>query len=489
VGAAALLWFASYARYGLVVFDEGLLVNAAERVRSGQLPYSGFPTILAPGLYYLITGWFACTGQSLLALHWLWAVLHAVAVALLYCTARRIASWRAALLACGIALLAPGAPQKAPFMLVALAVLVPLLRWQETRRARFIWLAGSLAGIGSLFRQDVAFAAAAVSAVSIPIFARRRCLAPLAAFGAALGLTLAPFVAWLLTHTSVAEYLRQTVLEAAADCEDWGERAWDVLTLSDRRLDGAARFVTPLFGWIPLVAAGAASWSVLGRRAAPAGRPERSAWLVIAALDVLISHQVLRGDFAIRFLQCGWLNHVLVAALAARAWREGRKLLATATGLFLPALVAWVLLDPGSRKYGLEHTGSIAVRLEETASLHARGCRMKVPRETAAELQDLSRLLGDLTADGGTFFVMLHPPIAYHLADRPDPGPRVRMRPQDLAALERDEWRALRAGGMRYAVGIAAALRGEILEGFAAAFDGGIRRLQTIGRFTVWEVP
>jgi hypothetical protein len=152
------------ALHGVQPNDEGLMLQAAERIAGGQVPYSDFWWFYPPGQPYLLAGLRELFGESLLP----WRVVRVLADAgvavLAYALARRAAGSRASLLAWAVAILAmayPSGPHPFP---IALALCLGALLAFEERPV----LAGVLVGAAAAWRIEFAlFAAAGIVAAAL----------------------------------------------------------------------------------------------------------------------------------------------------------------------------------------------------------------------------------------------------------------------------------------------------------------------------------
>jgi hypothetical protein len=78
--------------------DEGLLINGAERLLAGQVPYRDFFALVTPGSYYLLAGEFRLFGHFLLAPNTALILYGGLFAAMNYCLARRLYGRLASLL-------------------------------------------------------------------------------------------------------------------------------------------------------------------------------------------------------------------------------------------------------------------------------------------------------------------------------------------------------------------------------------------------------
>lgn len=161
------------ALHGIQPNDEGLMLQAAERIARGQLPYRDFWWFYPPGQPYLLAGLRELAGPSLLT----WRIVRVLADAsvsvLAFSLATRGAGPRLALAAWGAAILAmayPSGPHPFP---IALALVLGALLAFERRPA----LAGALVGVAAVWRIEFAAFAALAILVARPDGLRRFALA------------------------------------------------------------------------------------------------------------------------------------------------------------------------------------------------------------------------------------------------------------------------------------------------------------------------
>ena len=144
-------------RWGINPHDEGLMLQAGERIVDGQLPYRDFYANYGPGQYFLIGGLDWLFGPSLLTWRIVRVLLDAGVAVLAYALVRRDAPEPLALgawVAVAAAMAYPSIPHPNP---TALALAFGGLLLAERRPA----LAGALAGLAIVFRLDLGVAALA----------------------------------------------------------------------------------------------------------------------------------------------------------------------------------------------------------------------------------------------------------------------------------------------------------------------------------------
>jgi hypothetical protein len=149
-GAAALC--ALTMLQGIQPNDEGLMLAAASRIASGQVPYHDFWWFYPPGQPYLLAGLWKVFGPSLLVWRIVRVAADATVVVLAYRLARRAAPRELALAAAGIAALAMAVPSGPhPFPIALAFALGALLTFEDTPLK-----AGMLAGACAAWRIEFA---------------------------------------------------------------------------------------------------------------------------------------------------------------------------------------------------------------------------------------------------------------------------------------------------------------------------------------------
>ncbi len=154
VFVAALLYFLSYARYGLA-YDEGYLLDAVKKIMEGQVIYRDFHHTYAPGRFYLIAWAFRLFGNDLMVERIIFAILESVKCLLAFVIARKLRAgafaWLAPLLIC----LAPGPWHKVFFSTFGfLAIYAVLIMLEKNWKGALA--CGLIVGISGIFRQDAA---------------------------------------------------------------------------------------------------------------------------------------------------------------------------------------------------------------------------------------------------------------------------------------------------------------------------------------------
>jgi hypothetical protein len=142
---------------GWIPHDEGMLGESALRVLRGELPHRDFDEAYTGGLSYLNAFAFGLFGEQLLAMRYMIYAVFAAWVPLVYYLASRFVG---PLAAAGITLTSvawsfPNYPAAMPSwynLFLATASIAALFRFLETQRARWLAVAGLLAGLSILIK-------------------------------------------------------------------------------------------------------------------------------------------------------------------------------------------------------------------------------------------------------------------------------------------------------------------------------------------------
>jgi len=182
--AAATLYFVTFVRYGFHLGEDGDVVYLIFRTLAGQRPYLDFASGYTPGFYYGHALLLRLFGEDLVVLRWALVAVHALTALCLYLlAARAVPPLLAAVPAlANVALLPLYAGRFATFnipypawhvVLFWAASLLAFLRWRDAGRARWLFAAGVLAGLGCAFKPNTgAFNLAALALALLAAAAR-----------------------------------------------------------------------------------------------------------------------------------------------------------------------------------------------------------------------------------------------------------------------------------------------------------------------------
>jgi len=154
VFAAAFIYFASYADYGLA-YDEGYLLDGVERLMDGQLIYRDFHHTYAPGRFYAVAAAFSLFGKNIMVERYIFVFLQALKCGLAFAVIAALSGSWLALLAPALVMLAPGPWHKVFFSSFGFLALYVMLRSLRSPPRRLI-LTGIVVGVCAVFRQDSA---------------------------------------------------------------------------------------------------------------------------------------------------------------------------------------------------------------------------------------------------------------------------------------------------------------------------------------------
>jgi len=155
----SLAYLYLFRRYTMMEPDEGIILQGAERVLHGQVPYRDFFSFYTPGSYYLTAAALKLLGDSLAAARTAVAIGASLVSALNYLLARRVCSRGAALLAAALTT-STCLPYRDLVLhnwdstLWAMLALYTAVRYLEAPAARLAFALGSLAAVTVLFEQS-----------------------------------------------------------------------------------------------------------------------------------------------------------------------------------------------------------------------------------------------------------------------------------------------------------------------------------------------
>lgn len=170
--AAALEWFLPFSifvgcfaylciflRYTSLEPDEGIVLQGAERILAGQIPYRDFFSFYTPGSFYLLAGIFRVFGDSFLAARLSLAMVGALCSVVTYLLAKRVCSRGVSMF---VAVLATTAGTGFRFLVLhnpystlgCCVFLYAAVRFLESQRWGWVFATGSLASLTFLIEQS-----------------------------------------------------------------------------------------------------------------------------------------------------------------------------------------------------------------------------------------------------------------------------------------------------------------------------------------------
>ena len=152
----------------------GYNLYASERVLEGAVPYRDFHTLYPPAIFYLNAALFKWMGVSLYAALLGVLVFKVLTVLMIYLSARQLMpkAWAVVSAAGSFLWLRPNGPFKSVPMhygaLFLAAAMYFLLKYENRQKLRFVFLAGALLALVSLFKHNIgAYALAGVAVVLV----------------------------------------------------------------------------------------------------------------------------------------------------------------------------------------------------------------------------------------------------------------------------------------------------------------------------------
>src|SRR5262249_40239688 len=154
-----LAYLCIFLRHSTLEPDEGIILQGAERVLHGEVPYRDFFSFYTPGSFYLIALLFSVFGVSFMVARASLAVAGAICSAVTYVLARRVCSFGISVFAAVLATIAGAAFRflvlHNPYStLLACLGLYSAVRFLETRKSGWAFAIGSLASLTFLFEQS-----------------------------------------------------------------------------------------------------------------------------------------------------------------------------------------------------------------------------------------------------------------------------------------------------------------------------------------------
>ena len=177
--AVAFLFLFSQLKSPANLYDEGLVLVNAERIRHGELPYRDFWTMYGPGYFYALAALFSVVEPTMLAARLFDTLLRFLLTIEVYLLARHMTSrWVAFIPFLFVTFWLgtirfysyPAFPATAAILLAALA----LARYLRARRGRWLFATGLALGLTALLRLDFGGYAAFGFGLAVALYELRR---------------------------------------------------------------------------------------------------------------------------------------------------------------------------------------------------------------------------------------------------------------------------------------------------------------------------
>src|ERR1700688_1223171 len=159
VFVVSLLYLFLFRRYSAMDPDEGIVLQGAERILHGEVPYRDFFSFYTPGSFYLLAGLFKVFGDSFIVARTSIATVGAGLSVVTYLLARRVCSRQIALLAAGLTM-TTATPYR--FLVLhnwyatffACLAVYAAVRLLESHKAMWAFATGSLVALTILIEQS-----------------------------------------------------------------------------------------------------------------------------------------------------------------------------------------------------------------------------------------------------------------------------------------------------------------------------------------------
>ncbi len=455
VFAAAFIYFASYAGYGLA-YDEGYLLDGVERLMDGQLIYRDFHHTYAPGRFYAVAAAFSLFGKNIMVERYIFVFLQALKCSLAFTIVAALTGSWLALLAPMMLMLAPGPWHKVFFSSLGFLALYVMIRSLRSPPRRLI-LTGIVIGICAVFRQDVAGFAVigGVIGMVIDALAKRgqgkvwRDVAARVAF-LALGIAIIGIPVLLFFHFqgALGPMLRKMTREGMID-NMTNRVAYPSITAVGGLDRAYLAHVLPvrLLFYLPFAVYALALIMVTKRAAGRRWTANMTPFVVVLVAGVMAFNQsVWRSDLGhlLQSMQYVLLLATLVVAFASSGlegrWKARRRLKSAARlGLIfvIPALLVWASVgivkgvtdtETMKRFYregvsigDTEYLGSIAVRLGNDTRLGLERVPVRVTPGQARFFTVLGDYLDRHTSPGDYVLAVPQLQMLYFFYDRRNP--------------------------------------------------------------------
>jgi len=151
----SLFYYLSYANYGVIEGDWGMISVGAERFLRGEVFYRDFSILYTPGIYLYSAMFFKLLGVSLSSAMIGWSILRAFNCLIIYLIGIEFVSRRMALILPLLLWFVPGVLHKSFFVFFLLLDILILIKMLSAKSKVFYFISGIAASITLLFRVDL----------------------------------------------------------------------------------------------------------------------------------------------------------------------------------------------------------------------------------------------------------------------------------------------------------------------------------------------
>ncbi|HWY22002.1 MAG TPA: glycosyltransferase family 39 protein [Candidatus Acidoferrum sp.] len=434
--AVSFLYLCIFRHYTSMEPDEGIVLQGAQRILAGQVPYRDFFSFYTPGSYYALAAVFRIFGSSLVVARIALALAGAILSALSYLLARRV---------CGrgmsLTLAALGTLTTLPYRFLVLhnwdstlwacLAIYAAVRLLEKPARSWAFAAGIFASLTALSEQSKGAGLCLGLAIGLlaiwfvegkPAVTRAALLALVSGFAIPFAVTFAYFASQHAVSAMLADWLWPLRHYSLANRVPYGYQNWS--DASRHLLFGTGSpfvrlikilAVSPCF-WIPALPPVALGllvyWIVQARRSAPTAASRYYILVAAAYVGLALSVVLTRADI-IHFMYLQPLNCVVLAWLLHSSELDSREVPTRLLRRARPALAAYVVISLSI--FGLAPLASTASAPERLMT--RRGEVTTPARDTVVEYFQAH------VPPGKTVLVYPYLPLYYYLTGTFSPGP------------------------------------------------------------------
>jgi len=392
-----LAYLCVFLRYSTLEPDEGIVLQGAERVLAGQIPYRDFFSFYTPGSLYLLAATFRIFGDSFAVARLSLAVVGAICSVLTYLLARRVCTVGTSIF---VAVLATTAGTAFRFLVLhnpystlgSCLCLYAAVRLLEHRQVRWAFLVGSFASLTFLTEQSKGaglYLGLVLGFFVLFVFGREIRL-PFAAVVAAAGGTLWPLLAtfayfWahhasgIMLHSwlwPLQHYTRANRVPYGH--QNWSDHTRDAIFHTGPILVRIIKILAVIPGLLvpllPLIAVGLFVFLTLEVRRRSSTTTDQRYYLLVCGVltGLLVSVVLVRADILhfmylapLWYLVLGWI--LGPAALKSRIISKFRTPLFAFVGTTFGLLSMAVLFSATGARYRIDtRRGAIRTNARDT---------------------------------------------------------------------------------------------------------------------------